>query len=69
MLAFINSTNDLIVIAIVVLLFFGANRIPEVMRGLGKGMRELKKGMSDEDPQDTGRMHSPKARLETGPRE
>jgi sec-independent protein translocase protein TatA len=47
-LAFINSTNDLMVIAVVVLIFFGAKRIPEMMRGLGQGMRELKKGMSGE---------------------
>lgn len=49
MLTFINSTNDLIVIAIVAMIFFGANRIPELMRGLGQGMRELKKGMSEDD--------------------
>lgn len=48
-LAFINSTNDLILIALVVLIFFGANKIPEMMRGLGQGMRELKRGMNSEE--------------------
>ncbi|MCS6776047.1 MAG: twin-arginine translocase TatA/TatE family subunit [Chloroherpetonaceae bacterium] len=49
MIAFINSTNDLIFVALILLIFFGANRIPEIMRGLGRGVRELKKGLS-EDP-------------------
>jgi sec-independent protein translocase protein TatA len=49
MFGFINSTNDLIVIAIVILIFFGAKRIPEAMRGLGRGMRELKHGLESED--------------------
>lgn len=48
MLGFINSTNDLIVIAIVLLVLFGAKRIPELMRGLGQGMRELKRGMHED---------------------
>src|SRR5690242_5212248 len=54
MLAFINSTNDLILIALVVLILFGANKIPEMMRGLGQGMRELKKGLdfSEEVPSE-----------------
>jgi sec-independent protein translocase protein TatA len=49
MFGFINSTNDLIVIAIVLLIFFGAKRIPELMQGLGRGMRELKRGLESED--------------------
>ncbi|HZO90897.1 MAG TPA: twin-arginine translocase TatA/TatE family subunit [Chthonomonadaceae bacterium] len=48
-LAFINSTNDLLLIALVILVLFGANKIPEIMRGLGQGMRELKRGMSGEE--------------------
>ncbi len=33
----------------VILLFFGANRIPELMKGLGSGVKEFKKGLNDED--------------------
>lgn len=33
---------ELIVIVLVVLLFFGAKRIPDLARGLGKGIREFK---------------------------
>ena len=35
----------------VILLFFGANRIPELMKGLGSGVKEFKKGLKDEDPE------------------
>jgi sec-independent protein translocase protein TatA len=40
----------LIVLAIV-LIFFGGRRIPEVMRGLGEGIRSFKEGMSGNQPQ------------------
>ena len=46
--------QHLIIIALVLLLFFGGKKIPELMRGLGKGMHEFKKasegGHSDDDP-------------------
>lgn len=41
--------TELIVIAIVVLLLFGGRKIPEMMRGLGTGIKEFKKGVSDDD--------------------
>ena len=39
--------NELLVILLVVLLLFGAKRIPEVMRSFGKGVTEFKKGIRD----------------------
>lgn len=38
---------EIILIALVVLLIFGGKKIPELMRGLGKGVSEFKKGMKD----------------------
>lgn len=38
---------ELIVIFLVVLLLFGSKRLPELARGLGKGIREFKKATSD----------------------
>lgn len=38
---------EVIVIALVVLLLFGGKKIPELMRGLGKGVSQFKKGMND----------------------
>ena len=38
---------ELILISVVILLLFGAKRIPEVAQGLGKGIREFKKSMRE----------------------
>ncbi len=35
------GTNEIIIILIIVLLLFGGRKIPELMRGLGKGVREF----------------------------
>lgn len=40
-LAFLGTT-EIILIIVVVLLLFGGKKIPELMRGLGKGMKEFK---------------------------
>ena len=37
-----------IVVGVIALLLFGGQKIPEMMKGLGSGMKEFKKGMSDE---------------------
>ena len=39
------GTSEIIIIAIVVLLFFGGKRIPELMKGLGKGIKNFKEGV------------------------
>jgi len=41
--------GELLVILIIVLLLFGGKKIPEMMRGLGKGVSEFKKGMREGD--------------------
>ena len=41
------SGQEIFIILLVVLLLFGANKIPEIARGLGKGMREFKKAADD----------------------
>ncbi len=38
---------EILLIALVVLLFFGGKKIPEMMRGLGKGVKSFKEGMND----------------------
>ena len=40
--------QEWILIIVIVLLLFGANRLPEVARGLGSGIREFKKAMNEE---------------------
>jgi len=39
--------QEILLIGLVVLIFFGANKIPEFMRGVGKGLREFKNGVKD----------------------
>ena len=42
---------EIVIIALVILLLFGGKKIPELMRGLGKGVRSFKDGMSDVEKQ------------------
>lgn len=48
--------QEVLLIALVVLLFFGGKKIPELMKGIGKGVRSFKEGMNsmekefEEDP-------------------
>lgn len=41
------GTGEILIIALIVLLLFGGKKIPELMRGLGKGVKSFKDGMSD----------------------
>lgn len=41
------GTGEIILILLVVLILFGAKKIPELAQGLGKGIREFKKAMRD----------------------
>ncbi|MCR4834803.1 MAG: twin-arginine translocase TatA/TatE family subunit [Bacteroidaceae bacterium] len=55
--------QEILIIALVVLLFFGGKKIPELMKGLGKGVRSFKEGMKEVDPTDE--MKSDEAKEET----
>lgn len=41
--------QEVLLIALVVLLFFGGKKIPELMKGLGKGVRSFKEGLNDKE--------------------
>ena len=41
------GSSEIIIIALVILLLFGGKKIPELMRGLGKGVNQFKKGMNE----------------------
>lgn len=41
------GTSELIIIVFVILLLFGGKKIPELMKGIGKGVRSFKKGMNE----------------------
>jgi len=40
------GTSEILLIVFIVLLLFGGRKIPELMRGLGKGIRNFKEGMN-----------------------
>ncbi|MDD4992910.1 MAG: twin-arginine translocase TatA/TatE family subunit [Paludibacter sp.] len=66
-LMFLNlGAGEIIPIVLIILLLFGGKKIPELMRGIGKGVKSFKEGMSDieneiksdvkkEDKQDTSK--------------
>ncbi len=49
LLLFGLGTQEILLIALVVLLLFGGAKIPELMKGLGKGVKSFKEGMKDID--------------------
>jgi sec-independent protein translocase protein TatA len=63
-LAFIGGlgTSEILVILVVILIFFGAKRIPELARGLGKGIREFKDATKEikNDIENAAKDDSPK---------
>lgn len=51
-LLFLNlGAGEIVLIALVVLLLFGGKKIPELMKGLGKGVRNFKDGLKDVEDQ------------------
>jgi sec-independent protein translocase protein TatA len=56
------GTSEILVIGIIALIFFGAKRIPEFMKGLGKGVREFKDAVKDvkKEVEDAGKIEEGK---------
>ena len=46
-LGFIPSGSEFLILALLILLFFGGKKIPELMGGLGKGVKSLKEGVNE----------------------
>ncbi len=46
------GTWEIILIVLVILLIFGGKKIPELMRGLGKGIRSFKDGMNEKEEKE-----------------
>lgn len=66
-LAFLGGIGmqELLVIGLFILVFFGAKKIPDFMKGLGRGVKEFKDGVKDvkrdfEDAQDTEKIEQDK---------
>ena len=53
LLLFGLGLNEIIIIALVVLLLFGGKKIPELMRGLGRGVKSFKDGLNETSAPET----------------
>ena len=52
-LAFGAGPYDIAIIAVVIVVLFGGSKVPQLMKGLGEGVREFKKASTDETPART----------------
>lgn len=43
------GTTEIIILVLVILLLFGGRKIPELMRGIGKGVNEFRSGINEKD--------------------
>lgn len=48
------SWQHILIVAIIILIFFGGRKIPEMMRGLGSGIKEFKDAVKEDEPKNTG---------------
>jgi sec-independent protein translocase protein TatA len=46
------GATEIVIILVIVLLLFGGRKIPELMRGLGRGVKEFKDGVKGEGEED-----------------
>jgi len=53
MLLFSFGGNEILLIAIAILLLFGGRKIPELMRGLGSGIKEFKNAAKEEEKSES----------------
>jgi sec-independent protein translocase protein TatA len=63
-LAEIFGPDALVVIVLAVVLLFGADRLPKLIRSLGEASRELKGGQQDSEPPDDETVTMTKAELD-----
>ena len=46
------GTGEVVILIVIILLLFGAKRIPDLARGIGKGIKEFKDARNGEDPKE-----------------
>ncbi len=51
-LLFSPGPMEIILVLAIVILLFGGKKIPELMKGMGKGIKEFKKGVSEGDSEE-----------------
>ncbi|AZI33823.1 Sec-independent protein translocase subunit TatA/TatB [Kaistella carnis] len=58
------SWQHLLIVGIIILVFFGGRKIPEMMRGLGSGIKEFKDAVKEDEPKNP---EEPKSNSSTTP--
>lgn len=48
----LGLNQDMLIILLIVAVIFGAKKLPELGKGLGKGIKEFKSGISGQDPEE-----------------
>ena len=56
-----GKTEELVIVLLIVLLLFGAKKLPELARSLGQSVKEVRKGFSDEADTTTSSKSTKKA--------
>ena len=56
------GTQEILIIALIVLLLFGGKKIPELMKGLGKGVKSFKEGMNSLEDDDLDKKDDDKSK-------
>ena len=57
--AYFTSTQDWLIIGVIVLVLFGGSKIPQLAKGMGEGIREFKKSISGEETPTTPTAETP----------
>ena len=64
---------EVVIVLVIILLFFGAKRVPELARSLGLGARELKKAAREDgdenEAKESGKVEAREAGEKTGPKQ
>ena len=55
------GTQELVIILVIVLILFGANRLPDLARSLGSSVKEFKKGVNEVKGEETRKEEEKKA--------
>lgn len=61
------GTQEIIIIALIILLLFGGKKIPELMKGLGKGVKSFKEGVNGVVDDDTTKADAKKETTDEKP--
>lgn len=56
-----GKTEDLVIVLLIILLLFGANKLPKLARSLGESVKEVRKGFGDDTSKDSSSAKTTKA--------